>query len=324
MGSRSIPIPRYFVFTLEDSTWVVQRGADHVQELLTGIERSHSILDTTYEITDIELDLLQAQGIVERYDDAYVWLRDTVHTEGIISMNALERPLGVATYYYVGIRLPLEDLKSVQKILVEMGLDDRYRAISRLGTVVVVDHNGEPFSKLSLAEDAHILISPRLEKLAVSATVKSLRFNSSSLEFPWEETTNEQSLIRRLAPEIKGHTIVCVDDEETTHRIVRDVLTTWGVEVASAYNGRDAMTLISDVDPVLILTDLKLPDMHGYEIVAHVRNNPDLSHIPLIIISAVDTPADRLFAYNTAAALDYVVKPFSGEEIRRKVWRVLS
>jgi CheY-like chemotaxis protein len=324
VGARSIPIPRYFVFTLEDSTWVVQRGADHVQELLTGVERSHSILDATYEITDIELDLLMAQGIIERYDDAYVWLTDTVHTEGMISMNALERPLGVATYYYVGIPLPPEELKQVQKILVDMGLDDRYRAIARLGSVIVVDQNGEPFSKLSLAEDAHILISPRLENLAVRASVKSLRFNSSSLEFPWDETTSDKSLIRRLAPEIKGNTIVCIDDEEPTHRIVREVLSTWGVEVASAHNGRDAITLISDVDPTLILTDLKLPDMHGYEIVAHVRNNPDLSHIPLIIISAVDTPADRLFAFNTANAMDYVVKPFTGEEIRRKVWRVLS
>lgn len=324
MGSRSIPIPRYFVFTLEDSTWVVQRGADHVQELLTGVERSHSILDTTYEITDIELDLLMAQGIVERYDDEYVWLRDTVHTEGMISMNALERPLGMTTYYYVGITLSSDELDSVQKILADMGLDDRYRAIARLGMVIIVDHNGEPFSKLSLAEDAHILISPRLEKLNASAAVKSLRFDSRSLELPWEETTSDDSLIHRLAPEIKGHTIVCIDDEETTHRIVRGVLATWGVEVASAYTGREAITLISDVDPVLILTDLKLPDMHGYEIVAHIRNNPDLSDIPLIIISAVDTPADRLFAFNTANAVDYMVKPFSGEEIRRKVWRILS
>lgn len=324
MGSRSIPIPRHFVFTLEDNTWVVQRGADYVQELLTGKERNHSILDVTYAITDVELDLLLTQGIIERYDDAYVWLKDTLHTEGMISMSALERPLGIVTYYYVAVNLPETDAERVQQSLIDIGLDDRYQATPRLGRVLVMDKHGEPFPRLSLAEDAHILLVPELAKLGTDAEVRSLRFDSATLETPWQPNNGENTLIKKLALELKGHAIVCIDDEEITHRVVREVMTTWGVEVFSAYNGHDAITMISDVDPALILTDLKLPDMHGYEIVAHIRNNPDLRHIPIIIISAVNTEADRLFAFDTASAEDYVVKPFSGEEIRRKVWRVLA
>ncbi len=323
MGNRSIPIPRYFMFTLEDSTWVVQRGPDHVQELLTGKERSHSTLDTTYEITDIELELLIAQGIVERYDDAYVWLRELHHTEGFVSPYAMERPLGVAKYYYVEIDRPLEELSAIEDAIKTLGLDDRYRAFARLGKIVVMDENGEPFTGLSAVEDAEILLAPALQKLDIIAHTKSIRFDHQKLKLHEEPNSGGES-IRKFEPQIKGNIIVCIDDEEITHEIVRDVLKTWGVEVYSAYNGREAISLIEDVDPTLILMDLRLPDMHGYEIVAHVRHSPDLRHIPLIIISAIDSETDRFFAFDIADAEDFVAKPFTGENIRRKVWRVLN
>ena len=280
MGNRSIPIPRYFMFTLEDSTWVVQRGPDHVQELLTGKERSHSILDNTYEITDIELELLIAQGIVERYDDAYVWLRELHHTEGFVSPYAMERPLGVAKYYYVEIDQPIADLPMIEEMIKKLGLDDRYRAIQRLGKIVVMDENGEPFTGLSAVEDAEILLAPALQSLNTHAQTKSIRYDHSKLKLHEEPIAESGESIRKFEPQIKGNIIVCVDDEEITHEIVREVLKTWGVEVYSAYNGRDAIALIEDVDPTLILMDLRLPDMHGYEIVAHVRHSPDLRHIP--------------------------------------------
>lgn len=323
MGNRSIPIPRYFMFTLEDSTWVVQRGPDHVQELLTGKERSHSTLDTTYEITDVELELLIAQGVVERYDDAYVWLRELHHTEGFVSPYAMERPLGVAKYYYVEIDQPLEELSAIEDAIKRLGLDDRYRAFVRLGKIVVMDENGEPFTGLSAVEDAEILLAPALQKLDIFAQTKSIRFDHNKLNLH-DEPTSSGETIRKFEPQIKGNIIVCIDDEEITHKIVRDVLKTWGVEVYSAYNGRDAIALIEDVDPTLILMDLRLPDMHGYEIVAHVRHSPDLRHIPLIIISAIDSETDRFFAFDIANAEDFVAKPFTGENIRRKVWRVLN
>lgn len=323
---RSIPIPRYFVFTLEDSTWVVQRGPDHVQELLTGKERSHSILDATYPITDVELELLMAQGIVDRYDEAYVWLRDTHHTEGMISMSALERPFGVTTHYYVEIGLATDQRAAVQDAIAELGLDNRYQASVLDGQVIILAASGEPFARLSTAEDAQFLLLPALEPFAAQAAVRTLRFEAGALPLPDEPSTRhaEYALIQALAPQIKGHVIVCVDDEHATHDVVREALLPWGVDVLSAYTGQEALVLIADADPTLILTDLKLPDMHGYEIVAHLRNNPDLTHIPLLIISSLDTETDRIFALSIAQAADYLTKPITGEELQRKVWRVLN
>jgi CheY-like chemotaxis protein len=327
LGGRSIPVPRHFVFTLEDSSWVIQREPDFVQELLTGKERSYSSLDIAYEITDIELDLLIAQGIVERYDHAYVWLHETHHTEGLISPSMSDRSFGVTKYYYVDLDLPPNEVDQVQEIIERLGLHDRYRAFVRWNRVIIMGQNGEPFTKLSQVEDADFLLAPALHELGIDAAQQALRFDTNHLNLPWNDKHLKRAssqTIRQFAPQIKGNIIVCIDDEEITHVIVRDVLSTWGVEVFSAYNGRDAISLIEDVDPTLILMDLKLPDMHGYEIVAHVRNNPDLSHIPLIIISAIDSETDRFFAYDIAQAEDYVVKPFTGEIIRRKVWRILT
>lgn len=324
MGNRSIPIPRYFMFTLDDSTWVIQRGPDNVQELLTGKERNHSILDNTYEITDIELELLVAQGIVDRYDEAYVWLNELHHTEGFVSPYAMERPLGVAKYYYVEIEQDKPDLVSIEELIQKLGLDDRYRAVLRLGKVVVMDQNGEPFTGLSDVEDTEILLAPALQNLGVQAHMKSIRFDHDKLNLHAQHLPESSETIRKFEPKIKGNIIVCIDDEEITHQIVRDVLKTWEVEVYSAYTGHEAIAMIEDVDPTLILMDLKLPDMHGYEIVAHVRNSPDLRHIPLIIISAIDSETDRFFAFDIANAEDFVAKPFAGEIIRRTVWRILN
>jgi CheY-like chemotaxis protein len=325
MGSRSIAVPRNMVFTLEDGTWVVQWNIDRVQELLTTKERSFSSLDISYDISDMELDLLLVQGLIEQYDDFFVWLPDQFAEPALAGHQ-----LGLTTYYYVKTTLDVNQMGAVRQKLENSGLSDRYEVAERFGKVAILSRYEEPFIRLSLAEDAQTLLAPVVHDLSAKLSVEAIQFNTSALQLKEHVTEGkirpkpDQPLIRNFAPLNKSRTIVCIDKDKGSHALIREVCADLGAEIASAYNARDGMTLIQDADPALILMDLTLSDSHGYEIVAFIRNNPELAHIPIIIISALDTDTDRVFAFSIAKVKDYVVKPLKSNDLRRRVWRVLN
>ncbi len=323
MDSHSIAVPRNMVFTLEDGTWVVQWNIDHVQELLTSKERSFSSLDISYEISDMELDLLLVQGLIEQYDDSFVWLPDEFAEPALAGHQ-----LGLTTYYYVKTPLDIDKIGAVRQKLDDSGLSDRYEVAERFGKVAILSRYEEPFIRLSHAEDAQTLLAPVVHDLTSHLTVEAIQFNSSTLQNKLTsnqaKTPPAQPLIRNFAPLNKSRNIVCIDKDKDTHKLVREVCTDLGADIASAFNAKDGMTLIQDADPALILMDLTLPDNHGYEIVAFIRNNPELAHIPILIISALDTDTDRVFAFSIAKVKDYIVKPIKSNDLRRRVWRVLN
>jgi CheY-like chemotaxis protein len=321
MERRSTPVPRYFIFSLEDGTWVVQRGSDRVQELLTGNLRSFSSLDITYEIEDMELDMMVAQDIVDLYDSSYVWLIDNPHSEINLPTSTLERPLGTLNYFYVWTDLSKKELKAAEEALEELG--QGYEAGLRFDQVIILNKYQEPFALLSDAEHAHILVAPILQNLAADSRVETVTFNMSSLPLVWSIEEGEH-LIRKFAPRIKPRTVVCIDDDLDTHEIIGQVLEELGVTIISAYTGKEGITLIEDTDPIIVLTDLQLPDIHGYEVVAFMRRNPELAQIPVIVISALDSETDRTFAFSVADARDFLSKPINPDEFRRRVWHVLN
>lgn len=323
MSRHTTTIPRSSIFTLEDGTWVVQRGVDRVQELLTRQDRVFSSLDMSFEITDNELDALCDKGIIEQYDDFFVWLK-----RDLAEASLHENSLGVTTYYYVQTDLSSDQAPIVQSRLANTGLANRYEVSTRSGKIIIMCLYGEPFSLFSSAEDAQILLIPVLQDLAPDLTIKSVRFNTGDILPVWAESRpaspTTPPLIRRLAPELRAKNVVCIDQDHRTHEIVGQICDELDVEIASAHVGKEGMTLIQDSDPALIIMDLTLPDLHGYEIVAFVRNNPELAHIPIIIVSQLNTDTDRAFAFTIAKVKDYIPKPFTVKEIRRQVWQILN
>lgn len=320
MPSGTTTIARSRMFTLEDGTWVVQRGIDRVQELLSGKERSFSSMDITFEITDPELDILQSRGIVEQYDDFFVWL-----TSDLADTVDSATP-GLINYYYVQTDLGPDQVGFVQSKLETIGLSDRYAAAERFERVVIMRLSEEPFIRLSHAEDAQILLAPVMQETTL--TVEVVYFKATNIPPAWAAvlppSDDFSPLIRRLEPKAKAKTVVCIDHAETTHHLVRQICGELGAEIASAYNGQDGITLIQDADPALIMMDLTLPDIHGYEVVAFVRTNPELAHIPIIVVTALASETDWVFARTVANVEDYVVKPLHTKDIRRRIWRVLN
>jgi CheY-like chemotaxis protein len=106
------------------------------------------------------------------------------------------------------------------------------------------------------------------------------------------------------------HTILYVEDNETNFRLTERILEDRpNLELLWAPNGQDALELACKHSPTLILLDLNLPDIHGSEVLARLRNNSLTSDIPVIVLSADASPS-RIEKMLQAGARNYLTKPF--------------
>ncbi len=115
-------------------------------------------------------------------------------------------------------------------------------------------------------------------------------------------------------------TVLLVEDEPAQREILRYNLTSEGYEVAMAENGDDAMILVEEVMPDLILLDWMLPGVSGgIEICRRVKTRKDTRMIPVIMLSARSEELDRVRGLETGGADDYMVKPFSVSELMARI-----
>ncbi|MFM7886548.1 MAG: response regulator [Pseudanabaena sp.] len=113
--------------------------------------------------------------------------------------------------------------------------------------------------------------------------------------------------------EITGN-ILLVDDLPENLLILSDLLTTLGYSVRSVTSGRMALKTSKAKRPDLILLDIKMQDMDGYQVCQAFKADEDLRDIPVIFISALDDVFDKVMAFWSGGA-DYIVKPFQSEEV---------
>lgn len=109
--------------------------------------------------------------------------------------------------------------------------------------------------------------------------------------------------------------ILVVDDEKPISDIVKFNLTKEGYEVFTAYDGEEAVEMVKEVEPDLILLDLMLPKMDGLEVAREVRKTYDM---PIIMVTAKDSEIDKVLGLELGAD-DYVTKPFSNRELIARV-----
>ena len=112
--------------------------------------------------------------------------------------------------------------------------------------------------------------------------------------------------------------ILVVEDQEDNRRIMRDLLTSAGYEVMEAVNGEEGVAAAEAHRPDLILMDIQLPGLDGYEATRQIKANPDLQHIPIIVVTSYALSGDDVKAYE-AGCDDYVSKPFSPRELLAKI-----
>ncbi len=122
-----------------------------------------------------------------------------------------------------------------------------------------------------------------------------------------------------MPDEFTRRRILVVDDEERMVRFIRMNLEHDGFKVSEAFNGKEAIQKIRDVTPDLILLDVMMPDIDGFEVLETVR---EVSQVPVIMLTAKGEEDDRVRGLELGAD-DYVTKPFSPRELVSRVKAVL-
>ena len=118
-------------------------------------------------------------------------------------------------------------------------------------------------------------------------------------------------------------TILVVEDQADNRKILRDLLTNSGFKVIEAINGMEGLQLARSGQPDLILMDIQLPGIDGYEVTRKIKNDEDLKNIPVIVVTSYALSGDAAKAFE-AGCDAYVAKPYSPREMLAKVKEYLS
>jgi two-component system, cell cycle response regulator DivK len=113
-------------------------------------------------------------------------------------------------------------------------------------------------------------------------------------------------------------TVLVIEDHEDNRRIMHDLLTSKGYEVIEAVNGLEGVDAAEIHRPDLILLDIQLPGIDGYEATRRIKANPDLQKIPVIVVTSYAMSGDDVKAFE-AGCDAYVAKPFSPRMLLAKI-----
>ncbi|MDF1535494.1 MAG: response regulator [bacterium] len=117
--------------------------------------------------------------------------------------------------------------------------------------------------------------------------------------------------------------VLCVDDERLNRTIVRDMLDSADFEFLEAGNGEEALRILGEIPADIILLDVNMPGMDGFEVCRTVKGSSALRHIPIIMITALNQSEDRIQGIE-AGADDYITKPFRESEVLARIRMLLK
>ncbi|MFW0883450.1 response regulator [Candidatus Acidulodesulfobacterium sp. H_13] len=117
--------------------------------------------------------------------------------------------------------------------------------------------------------------------------------------------------------------ILVIDDESDIVELLKYNLAKEGYDVEFAFNGFDGIKIAEVVKPDLIILDLMLPDLSGYEVCKRIKRNSYLALIPIIFLSAKKEEVDKILGFESGAE-DYISKPFSVNELLARIRAILK
>jgi two-component system response regulator VicR len=118
--------------------------------------------------------------------------------------------------------------------------------------------------------------------------------------------------------------VLCIEDEPEMIDLVKLILERKGFQVVGAIGGREGLEVIRREMPDLILLDLMMPDMDGWEVYRQMKAEEALKDIPVIVVTAKAHNIDKVLGLRIVKVHDYITKPFGPQELLDSVEKVLS
>jgi two-component system response regulator VicR len=118
--------------------------------------------------------------------------------------------------------------------------------------------------------------------------------------------------------------VVCIEDEPEMIDLVQLILGRKGFNLIGAVGGREGLAAVREHKPDLVLLDLMMPDMDGWEVYQQMKADDALKDIPVIVVTAKAQSIDKVLGLHIAKVDDYVTKPFGPQELLRSVNKVLG
>jgi len=122
----------------------------------------------------------------------------------------------------------------------------------------------------------------------------------------------------------KINRILCIEDETEMIELFRLILGRKGYDVSGATGGEDGLRKVRETTPDLVLLDLMMPDMGGWEVYQQMKADDNTKNIPVIIVTAKAQSIDKVLGLRIAKVDDYITKPFSPSDLIKSVERVLA
>ena len=113
-------------------------------------------------------------------------------------------------------------------------------------------------------------------------------------------------------------TILVVEDTPSTRDLICNYLRKSGYQVVEANNGKDALTKALNQKPDIVVTDVIMPEMNGFELCRSLKKNPDTQNLPIVLCTSKNQNIDRMWGMKQGANI-YLTKPFTEEQIIQAV-----
>ncbi len=127
----------------------------------------------------------------------------------------------------------------------------------------------------------------------------------------------------KMQNENAGMKILVVEDSRTQAEYLRYILVNEGYQVVLAANGNDALEQIRTDQPAIVLTDILMPEMDGYALCHAIKQNENIAHIPVILVTQLFDPADLIKGLE-AGANNIIIKPFEPEHVISRITSTLN
>ena len=124
--------------------------------------------------------------------------------------------------------------------------------------------------------------------------------------------------------ETNNKRILCIEDEPEMIDLIRLILGRRGFEVLGAAGGKEGLEKVRQDPPDLVLLDLMMPDMDGWEVYQQMKADEKTKNIPVIVVTAKAQSIDKVLGLHIAKVDDYISKPFSPQDLMNSVDKVIG